>query len=118
MALDLKQFHHVFIEESFEGIDIMEKALMELNAAKIDSELINAIFRAAHSIKGGGATFGFTVLASFTHVLETLLDEVRSNKRGLTSEHINLLLQSVDCMRDMLGLLQQEKTKIQKHLSR
>lgn len=111
MAVDLKQFHQVFIEESYEGLDIMEKALMELNAANIDSELINAIFRAAHSIKGGGATFGFTVLASFTHVLETLLDEVRSNKRGLTPDHINLLLQSVDCMRDMLGLLQQEKNQ-------
>ncbi|WP_370978914.1 chemotaxis protein CheA [Agaribacterium sp. ZY112] len=105
MSIDLEQFHQVFFEESIEGLDIMESALMELDVDAIDDETINAIFRCAHSIKGGSATFGFTSISAFTHILETLLDQVRSSKRSLTVENINLLLQSVDCMRDMLGLL-------------
>lgn len=106
MAVDLSQFHQVFIEESFEGLDTMESALMELDPDNIDSETVNAIFRAAHSIKGGSATFGFTAIAEFTHVLETLLDQVRAGKRGLQANDVNLFLQSVDCMREMLQLLQ------------
>ena len=106
MSIDLSQFHQVFYEESFEGLDIMESALMELDPNNIDDETINAIFRAAHSIKGGSATFGFTSISEFTHVLETLLDEVRAGKRGVSGDEINLFLRSVDCMREMLQLLQ------------
>ncbi|MFO1368075.1 MAG: chemotaxis protein CheA [Marinagarivorans sp.] len=109
MAIDLSQFRQVFIEESFEGLDSMEEALMALNINAIDSETINAIFRAAHSIKGGSATFGYSAIAGFTHVLETLLDQVRSGQRGLDANSVNLLLKSVDAMRDMLSLLQTEQ---------
>lgn len=109
MAIDLSQFRQVFIEESFEGLDSMEEALMALNINAIDSETINAIFRAAHSIKGGSATFGYSAIAGFTHVLETLLDQVRSGQRGLDANSVNLLLKSVDAMRDMLALLQTEQ---------
>lgn len=111
MAVDLKQFHQVFIEECVEGLDAMESALMELDVTSIDDEVINTIFRSAHSIKGGAGTFGFSALASFTHVLETLLDEVRSGTRGLELEHVNLLLQSVDCMRELLELIQEESNE-------
>ncbi len=111
MAVDLKQFHQVFIEESIEGLDAMEAALMELDIAAIDDELINTIFRSAHSIKGGAGTFGFSALASFTHVLETLLDEVRAGQRDLTHDHVNLLLTSVDCMREMLEIIQDERNE-------
>jgi len=106
MAVNLEQFHQVFFEESFEGLDVMETSLMELDPDKIDDETINAIFRSAHSIKGGSATFGFSAIAEFTHVLETLLDQVRSGKRNLPGSDIDLLLRSVDCMREMLSLLQ------------
>jgi two-component system chemotaxis sensor kinase CheA len=106
MSIDLEQFHQVFFEESLEGLDIMESSLMELDPEAIDSETINAIFRSAHSIKGGSATFGFTDVTEFTHVLETLLDEVRDEKRGLSSGDIDLLLKSVDCMREMLAMAQ------------
>jgi len=106
MAIDLEQFHQVFFEESIEGLDIMESSLMELDPEDIDSETINAIFRCAHSIKGGSATFGFTSIAEFTHVLETLLDQVRAGERGVSPDDVNLYLQSVDCMREMLSLLQ------------
>lgn len=107
MSIDLSQFHQVFFEESFEGLDIMESSLMELDPEAIDDETINAIFRSAHSIKGGSATFGFRAIAEFTHILETLLDQVRAGQRALSSDDINLFLRSVDCMRELLGLLQE-----------
>jgi two-component system chemotaxis sensor kinase CheA len=109
MSIDLSQFHQVFFEESFEGLDAMEASLMELDPQEIDSETINTIFRAAHSIKGGSATFGFSVVADFTHILETLLDEVRSGTRGLSRDDIDLYLQSVDCLRDLLTALQDKE---------
>lgn len=84
----------------------MESALMELDPANVDDETINAIFRCAHSIKGGSATFSFNAICDFTHVLETLLDQVRSGQRSLVVRHVDLLLESVDCMREMLALAQ------------
>lgn len=111
MSVDLSQFHQTFIEESIEGLDVMERALMALDLKNPDAELINSIFRAAHSIKGGGATFGFTALAEFTHVLETLLDQIRAGKRKLHAENVNLLLQSVDAMRAMLHGIKDKKNQ-------
>ncbi|WP_096084564.1 chemotaxis protein CheA [Agaribacterium haliotis] len=105
MTIDLEQFHQVFFEESVEGLDIMEAALMELDVDALDDETINAIFRSAHSIKGGSATFGFSSIAEFTHVLETFLDQVRAGQRALSADDINILLRSVDCMREMLEQL-------------
>lgn len=106
MSIDISQFHQVFFEESFEGLDVMESALMTLNPESVDSETINSIFRAAHSIKGGSATFGFGVVADFTHVVETLLDQVRAGDRGISSDDVDLYLQSVDCLRNLLSALQ------------
>ena len=103
MTIDLEQFHEVFFEESLEGLDAMEKGLLAVSSAEhADPEDINTIFRAAHSIKGGSSTFGFTAIAAFTHVLETLLDEARDGKRRLNTEAIDLLLQSCDCLRAMV----------------
>lgn len=107
MSIDLSQFHQVFFEESFEGLEVMESSLMELDPNAVDGEIINSIFRAAHSIKGGSATFGFDVVADFTHVLETLLDEIRDGKRGITQDGIDLFLRAVDCLRELLSQLQQ-----------
>jgi two-component system chemotaxis sensor kinase CheA len=106
MTLDLTQFHDAFFEESFEALDSMEAALLKLDLGAPDAEAINTIFRVAHSIKGGSATFGFTEIASFTHSLETLLDELRANKLQVTSQTLDLLLKSVDAMRDMLRAVQ------------
>lgn len=102
MAIDMEQFHQVFFEESFEGLDVMETGLLNLDSGEADSEEINSIFRAAHSIKGGSGTFGFKNIADFTHIMETLLDEVRDGVRELTREGINILLKSVDCLRMMM----------------
>ncbi|PAJ73825.1 chemotaxis protein CheA [Pseudoalteromonas sp. NBT06-2] len=109
MSIDLSQFFEVFFEESFEGLDAMEAELLNLEPGDLDSETINTIFRAAHSIKGGSGTFGFNSVADFTHVLETLLDQIRNGERNLENIHVNLLLKSVDCLREMLGALQVEQ---------
>ncbi len=103
MSIDMSQFLQTFYEESFEGLDVMESELLNLDAGAADTEVVNTIFRAAHSIKGGSATFGLDNVATFTHVLETLLDEMRDGKRQVTPEAVNLLLQSVDCLRGMLS---------------
>jgi len=106
MSFDMSQFHQVFYEESYEGLDVMEQSLLSLDEAEMPGqEVINTIFRAAHSIKGGSATLGFSEIAEFTHVIETLLDEVRAGKRNLPHDAINLLLQSCDCIRAMLNAL-------------
>jgi two-component system chemotaxis sensor kinase CheA len=106
MALDLAQFHDAFFDESFEALDSMEAALLKLNVGAPEPELIGTIFRVAHSIKGGSATFGFAEVASFTHTCETLLDELRGNRMNVTRGITDLLLRSVDVMRDMLRAVQ------------
>jgi len=106
MSVDLSQFHQVFFEESFEGLDIMESELLEMDPSDVDDETVNNIFRAAHSIKGGAGTFGFMPVSEFTHVLETLLDEIRGGKRSMQAQYVDLFLQSVDCLRGMLSDMQ------------
>ena len=106
MTVDLTQFHDAFFEESFEALDSMEAALLKLDVGAPEPELINTIFRVAHSIKGGSATFGFSEIASFTHSLETLLDELRSGTMPVTVAVSDLLLKSVDVMRAMLRAVQ------------
>eukprot|EP00611_Tribonema_gayanum_P013289 TRINITY_DN2410_c0_g1_i7.p1 TRINITY_DN2410_c0_g1~~TRINITY_DN2410_c0_g1_i7.p1 ORF type:complete len:644 (-),score=157.92 TRINITY_DN2410_c0_g1_i7:106-2037(-) len=81
----------------------MESALLALDIAAVDSETINTIFRAAHSIKGGAATFGFASVAEYTHGVETLLDQMRAGKRVITQGDVDLLLRVVDVLRGLLG---------------
>ncbi len=102
-TVDLTQFHRTFFAESLEGLDAMEAALLELDGSASRGELVDTIFRAAHSIKGGAATFGFADIAAFTHVAESLLSEVRDGHRPADPELIELLLRSVDCLRGMIG---------------
>jgi two-component system chemotaxis sensor kinase CheA len=109
MTLDLAQFHDTFFAESFEALDSMENALLKLSAGDADLELINTIFRVAHSIKGGAATFGFTDVAAFTHTLETLLDQLRAGKRRVDARLVDTLLRSCDLMREMLGATQHKQ---------
>jgi two-component system chemotaxis sensor kinase CheA len=103
MSIDMAQFHQVFFEESFEGLDVMENGLLNMDPGAVDAEEINAIFRAAHSIKGGSGTFGFMHISDFTHTMETLLDEMRDGRRQVNADAVNVLLQSVDVLREMLS---------------
>lgn len=105
MEIDLSQFSQVFFEESLEGLEGMESELLKLDINEPDDESINTIFRAAHSIKGGSATFGFSQVADYTHLLETLLDEIRDGRRQMTNDHQDMLLLSVDLLRNMIDAL-------------
>ncbi len=102
MSMDLQRFHATFFEESREGLDAMEAGLLALESGQQDAEVINSVFRAAHSIKGGAGTFGFDAMAGLTHVLETLLDELRAGKRALHADAIDAMLASVDVLRALL----------------
>jgi len=106
MTLDVTQFHKVFFEESFEHLADMENGLLGLEASDNDPELINVIFRGAHSIKGGSGTFGFISVSEFTHLVETLLERLRSGVTVTTPEIISVLLEAVDELRDMITALQ------------
>jgi two-component system chemotaxis sensor kinase CheA len=117
VTLDLAQFHETFFEESFEALDSMEAALLKLSAGEVDAELINTIFRVAHSIKGGSATFGFTDVAAFTHTLETLLDQLRAGKRQVSPGLVDVLLRSRDRMREMLGATREKKPQDQARIA-
>ncbi|WP_266159448.1 chemotaxis protein CheA [Dyella silvatica] len=98
--VSLAQFHQTFFEESAEGLAAMESALLALDDGG-DAELVHGIFRAAHSIKGGAATFGFPEMAAFTHEAESLLDELRDGRRAIDAGMVELLLRTVDCLRGM-----------------
>jgi two-component system, chemotaxis family, sensor kinase CheA len=109
MTLDpeMAEIAKVFFQESREGLDVMESGLLSLGTI-VDQENINTIFRAAHSIKGGSATFGFAEVAAFTHGVETLLDEMRNGVRPVTTEAVQTLLQCCDCLREMIALTEAE----------
>ncbi|HEX5538665.1 MAG TPA: Hpt domain-containing protein, partial [Methylophilaceae bacterium] len=98
MTIDMSQFYQVFFEESEELLAEAEKLLLELDVANPDAEDLNAIFRAAHSIKGGAATFDMVDMTEITHVLETLLDKIRKHEMALTAEHIDAFLAAKDVL--------------------
>lgn len=100
--MDISDFYQTFFDEADELLADMERHLLELDFMSPDKEMLNAIFRAAHSIKGGAGTFGFTVLQETTHIMENLLDDARRGELSLTGEIINLFLESKDIMQDQL----------------
>ena len=101
--MDITRFHATFFEESRENLAAMEAGLLDMESGGGGGDTIHVVFRAAHSIKGGSATFGFTAIADLTHLLETLLDEARSGKRTLDGVAISALLGSVDALRMLLA---------------
>jgi two-component system, chemotaxis family, sensor kinase CheA len=102
MTIDMSQFFQVFFDETEELLAEMEKLLLAIDVAAPDSEDLNAIFRAAHSIKGGAATFGLNDLTEITHVLESLLDKIRKGEMALTSEHVDAFLAAKDILKMQL----------------
>ncbi|MBI3481162.1 MAG: chemotaxis protein CheW [Nitrosomonadales bacterium] len=102
MSIDMSQFYQVFFEESAEHLESMESLLLALDLDAPDADQLNAIFRAAHSIKGGSGTFGFTDMTEVTHVLETLLDRIRKNEIAITSDMVDAFLQAGDVLRGLL----------------
>lgn len=102
MGFDLSKFQQAFFEECAENLDCMESALLGLSPEKDNTEAIHTIFRGAHSIKGGAATFAYQEIASFTHTMESLLDRIREGRRPLQPADVDLLLRCVDAVREML----------------
>jgi len=103
MSYDLSQFEKVFFEEAREHLETMERLLLSIDLAAPDPEDLNAIFRAAHSIKGGSGIFGFPDMAEVTHVLESLLDRVRRGDKPLTPEIIDASLKAGDVLNTQLA---------------
>lgn len=102
MTIDMSQFFQVFFDETEELLSEMEKLLLAVDVSAPDIEDLNAIFRAAHSIKGGASTFGLTDLTEVTHVLESLLDRIRKGEVALTAEHVDAFLAAKDILKTQL----------------
>jgi len=98
----VSQLHHVFLDEALENLDTLEQGLLRFNPRISNGEQLNAIFRAAHSVKGGAAAFGFTHVAEFVHLMESVLEGMRSRRLRADASMIDLLLESVDAARSML----------------
>ena len=103
MTIDMSQFYQVFFDEAEELLAEKEKLLLAVDVSAPDTEDLNAIFRAAHSIKGGAATFGFTDITEVTHMLESLLDRIRKGEMALTAEHVDAFLAAKDILTMQMG---------------
>ncbi|WP_137173836.1 chemotaxis protein CheA [Massilia sp. HP4] len=102
MTIDISQFYQVFFDEAEELLAEMERLLLGVDVAAPDAEDLNAIFRTAHSVKGGASTFGLTDMCDVTHVLESLLDRVRKGEMALTSNHVDAFLAAKDGLKMQL----------------
>ena len=102
MSIDMSQFYQVFFEESAEHLESMESLLLALDLDAPDPDQLNAIFRSAHSIKGGSGTFGFNDMTEVTHILETLLDGIRKNEIKITADMVDAFLQAGDVLKGLL----------------
>lgn len=100
---DLSQFYQIFFEEAGENLDQMEQMLLGLDVSAANDEDLNGIFRCAHSIKGGSATFGFSDVAELTHQMESLLDRLRRHELQLVPQMVDVLLESADASRSLLA---------------
>ncbi|TDQ41377.1 chemotaxis protein CheW [Tepidicella xavieri] len=102
-GFDLTQFYQIFFEEAGENLEQMEQQLLNLDLDTVDDEELNAIFRCAHSIKGGAATFGFEDVAELTHQMESLLDKLRRHELTPTMPMVDVLLESTDALKGLLA---------------
>ncbi|TGB99626.1 chemotaxis protein CheA [Escherichia sp. E2661] len=109
MSMDISDFYQTFFDEADELLADMEQHLLNLQPEAPDAEQLNAIFRAAHSIKGGAGTFGFSVLQETTHLMENLLDEARRGEMLLNTDIINLFLETKDIMQEQLDAYKQSQ---------
>ena len=109
-SFDLTQFYQIFFEEAGENLDYMEQMLLNLNLEEANDEELNGIFRCAHSVKGGAATFGFSDVAALTHQMESLLDRLRRHELKPHAMMVDVLLESADASRILLARHQSGKT--------
>lgn len=103
MGADFSQFHQVFFDESHDLINQAEEILVKIELSQMSDDDINTIFRCAHSIKSNSAMFGFNDISQFAHTMEDYLDRVRNHEKHLTSESVEILLKSLDCLRSLIA---------------
>lgn len=106
MSIDFSQFQETFFVESAEHVETMETGLLDLEQRADDLDLLNRIFRAAHSIKGNAGMFGFTAIGELTHKMENVLDRLRNREMVATKPIIDLLLRGLDALKSMLDAAQ------------
>ena len=102
MTIDISRFFQVFFDEAEELLAEKERLLLAVDISAPDPEDLNAIFRTAHSIKGGSSTFGLNDMTEVTHILESLLDRIRKGEMALTSEHVDAFLAAKDILKMQL----------------
>ncbi|HMM83887.1 chemotaxis protein CheA [Azohydromonas sp.] len=102
-GIDLSQFYQVFFEEAGENLEQMEQMLLDIDLDRVDDETLHAVFRCAHSVKGGAATFGFADVAELTHQMETLLDRLRRHELAPTAAMVDVLLAAGDALKAQLA---------------
>lgn len=108
--MNITEAEQTYVTESLELLESMESALLELEKNSNDAELINQIFRAAHTIKGSAGLFSFDHIIAFTHVVENLLDAMRNCLVPVTGELITLLIRAKDHITALVnGLLTGDK---------
>lgn len=102
MSSEFAQFQDAFFEEAAEHLAVVEEGLLQLEQSPEENDLLNKIFRSAHSIKGGSGMFGFSTVAQFTHKMETLLDQLRNGQKAVSPSVTDLLLKATDCLKTLL----------------
>lgn len=109
MSDPMERFKQVFFDESAEALSAIEQHLLDIDLNAIEPDVIDDIFRSAHSLKGGSATFGMSQLAEFTHFMETLLDMIREGQRQFSQEVVDCLFECLDCLRNLVNHYQFEE---------
>lgn len=107
--MDLKRFHAIFVEEASEHLETLENGFMQLEKTPDDSELLNAIFRSAHTIKGSSGTVGLPDIAKFTHVMEEILESLRAGELSTSEAMISTLLEALDMIKEMVAAVATEE---------
>jgi two-component system chemotaxis sensor kinase CheA len=107
--MDLKRFHAIFVEEASEHLETLESGFMQLEKTPDDSELLNAIFRSAHTIKGSSGTVGLPDIAKFTHVMEEILESLRAGELSTNKQMISTLLEALDMIKEMVAAVASEE---------
>jgi two-component system, chemotaxis family, sensor kinase CheA len=102
----LDQLKQTFFEECSEALLQIESGLTEIREGGGSDDTINAVFRSVHSVKGGAGIFGFEHLVGFAHVLETVLDAMRSGKMSPSADSVDLLLSANDVLTDLINMSQ------------
>lgn len=102
MEIDIQEVLAIFTEETAEGLQAMEEAVVALEARPRDREAVDTVFRVTHTLKGNAGSLGFPAVADFAHVLEDLLDRIRKGRLEVTPPLVSLLLQAVDALKEMV----------------